>query len=233
MMAQAETGTPSVSKSSWRALFRIGSISFLISALLSVLFFVLLLALNPPSDTAGLLNFIRTQRQTFILVQSFLVVEGLFILPVILVLYPALKDVNRSIVLIAVSLGGLGLIFHFASVTSSLSLVGLSDGYSTATSTTTQAAYLASAVAVHGVDDSTTAVNNLFFSLFGFLASWVMLKSASFGKLAGYPGVVWGVVGTAITALPALDIQGIVSIVVGLLQVVWLAVVGLRLWRLG
>jgi hypothetical protein len=223
---------PAKSDSSWRALLRIGSISCLISAVLSVVFFILLISLNPPSDTAGLLNFVGAQRQTFINVQAYLVVEGLFILPVVLVMYPALKDVNRSIVLIAAALGGLGLIFHFASVTSSLSLVGLSDGYSAATSSTSQAAYLASAVAVHGVDDSTTAVNNLFFSLFGFFASWVMLKSATFGKLAGYPGIVWGVVGTAVTALPALDIQGIVSIVVGLLQVLWLAVVGLRLRRL-
>jgi Domain of unknown function (DUF4386) len=218
--------------STWRTLFRIGSISFLISAVLTLAFFILLISLNPPSDTAGLLNFVLTKRQTFILVQTFLVIEGLFILPVILVLYPALKDINPSIALLAVSLGALGLIFHFASVASSLSLVGLSDGYSAASGTPTQAAYLASAVAVRGVDGSTTALNNLFFSLFGILASWPMVKSPTFGKLAGYVGILWGLVGTAITGLPILDVQGLVGLIVGIIQVIWLVVVGLRLWKL-
>src|SRR5438445_6376451 len=128
-------------------LLTLAAVSCDVAPRLFVVFFALVVILQPPSDSAGLLVFIAAQRLAFLGVMMLLIVAGLLLVPVLITFYLTLRDVGRALLLTAVALGAVSIAFHFVGVAGSLSLVGLSDSYSAATSGTARAAYLASAAA--------------------------------------------------------------------------------------
>lgn len=206
----------------------LGTVSFFVDPPLFVVFFALVVILQPPSDSAGLLVFIAAQRLAFLGVMMLLIVAGLLLVPVLITFYLTLRDVSRALLLTAVALGAVSIAFHFVGVAGSLSLVGLSDSYSAATSGTARAAYLASAAATQQFNQTASFIDNLSSSVASLLIGLIMLRSPIFSRRIGYLGGAVGIVGI-LSFVPGLDVLGLV---VTVLTVIWFASVGLRLVRM-
>jgi len=173
----------------------LGTVSFFVDPPLFVVFFALVVILQPPSDSAGLLVFIAAQRLAFLGVMTLLIVAGFLLVPVLITFYLTLRDVSRALLLTAVALGAVSIAFHFVGVAGSLSLVGLSDSYSAATSGMARAAYLASAAATQQFNQAASFIDNLSSSVASLLIGLIMLRSPIFSRRIGYLGGAVGIVG--------------------------------------
>src|SRR3989454_4946361 len=147
----------------------LGTVSLFVDPPLFVVFFALVVILQPPSDSAGLLVFIAAQKLAFLGVMMLLIVAGLLLVPVLITFYLTLRNVSRALLLTAVALGAVSIAFHFVGVSGSLSFVGLSDSYSAATSGMARAAYLASAAATQQFNQTASIIDNLSSSVASLL----------------------------------------------------------------
>ena len=172
--------------------------------------------------------FIAAQRLAFLGVMTLLIVAGFLLVPVLITFYLTLRDVSRALLLTAVALGAVSIAFHFVGVAGSLSLVGLSDSYSAATSGMARAAYLASAAATQQFNQAASFIDNISSSVASLLIGLIMLRSPIFSRRIGYLGGAVGIVGI-LSFVPGLDVLGLV---VTVLTVIWFVSVGLRLVRL-
>src|SRR2546422_5295968 len=165
-----------------KRILTLGTVSFFVDPPLFVVFCALVVILQPPSDSAGLLVFIAAQRLAFLGVMMLLIVAGFLLVPVLITFYLTLRDVSRALLLTAVALGAGSIAFHFVGVAGSLSLVGLSDSYSAATSGMARAAYLASAAAPQQFNPTASIIHNLSSSVSSLLIGLIMLRSPIFSS---------------------------------------------------
>src|SRR3989475_8008697 len=113
----------------------LGTVSFFVDPPLFVVFFALVVILQPPSDSAGLLVFIAAQRLAFLGVMMLLIVAGFLLVPVLITFYLTLRDVSRALLLTAVALGAVSTAFHFVGVAGSRLFGELRDSASAAACT--------------------------------------------------------------------------------------------------
>lgn len=211
-----------------KRILTLGTLSFFVAPALFVVYFAVLVILQPPSDVSGLLVFIASQRLVFLGVMTVLIVAGILLVPILITFYLTLRDVSRALVLVAVALGAVNITFHFVGVAGSLSLVGISDSYSAATSDTARAAFLASAAAAQQFNNTASLVDNLSSSVASLLIGWIMFRSPIFSRRLGYLGGSVGIVGI-LSTVPGLDILGVVA---SAFMILWFVSIGLRLVRL-
>src|SRR3989454_12423390 len=87
----------------------LGTVSFFVDPPLFVVFFALVVILQPPSDSAGLLVFIAAQRLAFLGVMTLLIVAGVLLRAGLVSLYLTLPNGSRGPLLTAGSPRGVGL----------------------------------------------------------------------------------------------------------------------------
>lgn len=164
------------------------------------------------------------------------VLTDLLFVPLALALYTALKNVSRSVILLAVSCVALFVFLDLGITwTNYAALIMLSGQYAHAANATEKAAVVAIATAPVIILESGLlfVYNSLTLAIGMLLAGLVMLKG-SFGKAAAYLGIVAGALGTvAVVGSFFVRFLGSLIILVSLLTMVWAMIVGYRLYRLG
>jgi len=166
---------------------------------------------------------------TLVLLAAF----GEFLLmPGVLGLYLALKDVNKNYMLIAAAFGFISIPMWLVSRAQIYSLFLISGRYMATTSEIMKAAYLASAERAIELGNIYADMGLMFLGVASILIGLVMLKGV-FGKRVGYLVTVAG----ACVLIGAFGIffQPIAMLVpIGLiLNGVWQTIVGIKLYKLG
>lgn len=218
----------------WRELYRIGGVSAWVFVAMVVVAIVLVVAtpLAPNQGGAATLDFIAAHRVTYILEQQLWLVPGAFAMVTYLALYPALKDVNRSLAALGSAVGGVAWALTLAlptTTTGAPALVYLSDQYAATTDPVARAGLATAAEALIAQNRTTVAIGPL--TTIALLITSVVMLGGVFPRAVAYLGIITGLLGIAAEALRMI-FEGF-YVVYGVLLPIWMAAVGWNLYRLG
>lgn len=219
----------------WKGLYRAGGLAMLINAVLYVVGTVALLA--QPSPSAGGEAYLKGLAGIVLQYRAaagiFVVADFLFI-PAILALALALKETNKTAVLVGTILLGASFLLDLGvNIPNLLALASLSQNYAAATTDVHRAAYVASADYILAFLGSSSPIIEYIGPSVGVLIiSSVMLKGI-FGKWTGYVGILASA--TGFLGVLGFSIPGLYPLIALFLPfaVVWFVLTGLRLYRLG
>ena len=217
-MAQTSSG---IENPAWKALYKLGGIA----ALVAVFIFRRNLSAELMAfqgfglfDVPGVAPiraaewFMLLQRDWFVgltLLGVFDLVEYALVGLLFLALYAALKQANRSTMLLAVACGLAGIAVAFAS-NQGFAMLSLSEQYAAAATDTQRAMFLAAGEALLAINAGAGGYISLFLVLLaGLLISIVMLRGDTFGKATAYVGILANGVGLcyflALAFVPAIN----------------------------
>ena len=228
--AHEENGRPD----SWRLLYRVGGVSAWLLVGMLVAAIVLAIATPAPPTAGGTatLDYIAAHRTLYIVHQQLWLLPGLFGMVTYLALYPALKDLGRSLAALGTAVGGSAWALTLAiptTTTGAPALVYLSD-QSTATTDPARRAALAAAAETLIAQNRTPVVVGPLTAVGLLIVSIVMLRGV-FPRAVAYLGIATSVLGVASEALRFV-VEGGYG-VYGVLMLVWTGAVGWRLYQLG
>ena len=222
----------------WKGLYRAGAIGIIIAGILVLITLPLIPMLVPslaPTSVAAGLSSIQSQSLLYGMTWGlYLVSDFLFLIPYP-ALYLALRKLNRAATLIAVVFNTLFVAIDVGvDIPLRFSLIGVSDLYASA-STSSQQAYLATGALTMDLANYTALIATFLQFSAVILVSYTMLKSDAFKKGAAYVGIVCGVL--AFLFIPAFSLgsmmlSGLFNILGFVFLVIWSLVVGYRLWKL-
>src|SRR3972149_9154595 len=224
----------------WKSLYRIGGAAALILLLYSVVTLIVLTLLGAAPSTAA---------ETFALLQNNRII-GLLRLDVLTVfvympllyllflgIYVALRPTQGAYATLATALVFVGGTL-FLATPSAFSMVDLSDKYAVATTETQRSQLLAAGEAILASDmwhGTGAFIGGVLLQSGALLISVVMLQGKIFSKAIAYVGIVTHGLDLAhlvvLFLVPRLGT--ILMIVAGTLYLIWLPLVGLRLFQLG
>jgi cell division protein FtsW (lipid II flippase) len=219
---------------SWRLLYRVGAASAWLFVGMLVAAIVLVGATPAPPTSGGTatLDYIAGHRTLYLVHQQLWLVPGLFGMVTYLALYPALKDLHRSLAALGTAIGGGAWALTLAiptTTTGAPALVYLSDQF-TATTDPARRTALAAAAETLIAQNRTPMVVGPLTAVGLLIVSIVMLRGV-FGRAVAYLGIATGVLGIAGEAL-RFAVEGGYG-VYGVLLLVWTAAVGWKLYQLG
>lgn len=214
----------------WAPLYRIGAIAALMSVAVIVLAVAVFLLWPPPSDVSGF--FALLQRNPFLGLLDLdllLVTSYALMAPIFLALYVALRRISPSLMLIALTFQLLGIALILGS-NPAFAMLSLSGQYAAA-GEAQRAALLAAGEGLVATSIGTGFnLGYVFGAVATLLIAAVMLRGAAFSRVTAYVGLAMG----ALMVIPAT--VGTLGLVLSLLSliptVVWLIMVGLRLFQL-
>jgi hypothetical protein len=219
---------------SWRLLYRIGGVSAWIFVAMTVAAIALAIATPPPPTAGGTatLSYIAAHRTLYIVYQQLWLVPGLFAMVTYLSLYPALKNLDKSLAALGAVVGGSAWALSLAiptTTTGAPALVYLSDQF-TATADPARRAVFTTAAETLIAQNRTTVVVGPLMAVGMLIVSIVMLKGV-FPKAVAYLGVATGVLGICAEAL-RMVFEGF-YVFYGVFLPIWMGAVGWNLYRLG
>jgi hypothetical protein len=224
---------------SWKGLYKWGGVSALLVGVIYLIAIVSALGLGVPSSSTGegVLKWFSGQTTFAYTFYGLSIVTDVLAVPVVLALYLALKGVNKNAMLAATGFGGLFLALDLGvTLITWIALITLSQNYAVATSDVQRAAYLATADYAVGITSvSATVYGSLIFAIWPLITSLVMLKGV-FSKATAYVGIVGSIVSFVygITVfVPYSSSLAVILVIEFILIVIWLLLVGYRLYRLG
>jgi hypothetical protein len=222
-----------------KRLYKAGAVSVILAGVLVLitvpLIPLLLPSLAPPTVQSGL-QALQSQGSLYATTWGLYLVSDILYVIVFPALYFAMKQVNRTMMLIAVILNTLFVGLDVGlDIPLRLSLVGLSNSYSSSTGAAQQA-YLATAKWTMDAANITALVATLLQFVALILASFVMTRSQSFRRSTGYIGIVSGVL--ALLFIPAFALgspsaAGIFNLGGFIFLGIWSLLAGYRLRKLG
>ncbi len=219
-----ETVTPDPA---WKSLYGAGAVSSLLVGVLFIVTFLLFFVLGPtPTTTEALLKQIAANRATFIAFQGVSVVAFILVIPTILALYAALKEINKSYMLIAATLFGISITLVLGSGFLPFGLLTLSDKYAAAATDAQRAVYVTAAEAVQA-NSAGGPASGLLVAVAFIIIGLVMLKGI-FDKATAYLGIVLGII-FFVSNIPVL---GFLFVVIIPAVAVWFLAVGFRLYKI-
>lgn len=183
----------------------------------------------PPEGGAARLDYLVGKTAVWWAIVGVSVLTNFLYVPVALALYLALKQLNRSAMLIGVAFIGLFVILENAvNWTTYGALIVLSDAYAAAASASREAAVVGAATYAAAVLESPLAAVWAIGTLsFAFLVIGLVMRKGVFHRLTATVGILTGVVGLAAVAG-----VGPAVILNALAATVWLVLVGYELLRL-
>jgi hypothetical protein len=213
----------------WRSLYKIGALAAIVSVVgipLSILAFFVwplwpdnILAVIQKDWLAGLMG-----------LDFMYLFSSIFAIPLFLVLYATLKEVDEGWALIALALRLLGLIC-LVPARPIPEMFALSDQYAAATTDAQRAIYLAASEAMlahfHGM---AYHAHFILGSVSLLISSFLMLRSYMFSKATAYVGVVTNIVAFGLY-VPEVGIYISLLSVLGFL--IWYILIARRLLQLG
>jgi hypothetical protein len=222
---------------SWRGLYRAGGVSAVLFVVLTIVSFVLAFITPQPQSSGGslmlpggvaTLQYIASNRSVFILDQILFIGPVALTMVVFLALYVALKHLSKSYAAIGAVVGIAGVILSLVPFSLVGGLVYLSDQYVAATTIAQRAVFTTAAESLISQNNIVSA-GGILFAVGILVISLAMLKGV-FHKGIAYVGIVTGVVGIICEALRPIIGPGYS---IYLILLVWLIVVGWKLYRLG
>ncbi len=157
-----------------------------------------------------------------------------------LALFIALKRVNRSGMVLAATLGLIGIVIYFAT-NQALAMWSLSQQYSVATSEVQRSMLLMSgqrSLALNEFSGPARTVSLLFIAVAGLIASSIMLRSQVFNRATAYVGLI--ACGSdvayclAVAVMPSQDGKQLAIVFIpaaGFFFMLWHILIGQRLYR--
>ena len=222
---------------SWRGLYRAGGVSAVLFVVLTIVSIVLAFITPQPQSSGGslmlpggvaTLQYIALNRSVFILDQILFVGPVVLTIVVFLALYVALKHLSKSFAAIGAVVGIVGVVLSLVPFSIVGGLVYLSDQYVAAT-TVVQRAVFATAADSLIAQNNIVSVGGILFAVGVLVISLAMLKGV-FHKGIAYLGIVTGVVGIICESLRPILGPGYS---IYLILLIWLILVGWKLYRLG
>ncbi len=190
----------------------------------------------PPKGVEDRLLYLAAHTAAWWWILGLSVMTDVLFVPLTLAMYAALKDVSRSMMLLAASCVALFVFLDLALTwTNYAALIALSGKYASAASPAEKSAVLAIAAFPAILLDSGLLFiyNSLTLAVGLLLAGVVMLKSG-FGKASAYLGMAAGGLGTMAVVGPFfVRSLGPLIILVSLLTMIWAILVGYQLYVLG
>jgi hypothetical protein len=218
---------------SWRSLYRAGGICAMLNVVAYLTAIVVISVAAPPirADGAETLTYIAAHRGLYTAEQVLWLAPGVLAMIVFLALAVAVKSVDKGYAAIAGLIGVSSWAITLAlPVTGGGSpiLVYLSNEYATATSAEQRAAFATVAEGLMA-ENNTPNLAGVLTTVGILLISLVMLRSA-FPRWTAVLGIVTGVIGVVSEVLR--PVLGVGYSGYGLLLLVWLAVIGWKLYGL-
>jgi hypothetical protein len=211
-------------------LFRVGGIASLAIGVAYIVIIALYASVGvSPQGGEARLNYLVGKTTTWWAIVGVSVLTNFLYVPVALSLYVALREVNRSAMLVGVAFVGLFVVLENAvNWTSYGSLILLSEGYAAATTGSQRAIFVAAATYVSAVLESPLARVWAIGTLsFAFLIIGIVMLKSIFNRVTAYVGIVTGIFGlAAVAGVPIAIILNAVA------ATIWLFIVGYRLYRL-
>ena len=238
----------------WSTLYKIGGIAALLAvfvfrrnlgAELSLLAVFGIIDGVPTTPLMTGINWFKLLQDNWLvgltLLNFFDLVEYALLGLIFLALYGALRQTNRSAMVIATTSGLVGITVYFAS-NQALAMLALSDRYAAATSAAQRSIYLAAGEMLLAITNPESAHQGtgVYISLFlvllaGLMISIVMLRSNIFNKATAITGILANGIGLCyfitLAFLPA--IYWIPHPVSAPFRVAWYFLIALRLFKLG
>jgi len=180
--------------SEWKTIFKIGGIAtwFIIALIPIQMFF--LIAFPPPKTVTGF--FTLFQNNWFLGLTSldlFYLLTNILMIPMYLALFFALYKTNKSLMIIAIIIGFIGISALFASNTS-FEFLSLSKQYNAATSDAEKSIFLSAGQAMLSTYKGTAFdVYYVLNAITLLILSFVMLKCDTFSKTTAYIGALTGI----------------------------------------
>ena len=247
-VANAET-----SDSDWKSLYRVGGVAALIAGILfrrNIAAEIGLFSNHPSPVTVGgwfsLLQNNRLLGLTYL--NIFDIVNYALVSLMFLALYAVLRRVNKSYMVIATTLGLVGIGVYFASNTA-FSMLSLSDQYAVSTTDEQRTMLLSAGEALLAINRFTSFgahpgsggyMSLLLIAVAGMIISIVMLRSDVFNRTTAHVGILASAFDLAycivFVFMPAVDTELLAVIFIpaaGLFLMIWHIMVGWKLYLLG
>jgi hypothetical protein len=218
----------------WKGIYTVGGICLFISGIIFITVAILSMILGPaPSSTEPYLQSLSAHTVLAQINFGIYALSDFLFLPVILALFLSLKQINKNIMLIAAGLMTLYIIFDFGiTELNSLTLVSLTQNYSTAVNDAQRSFILASANYALATLPLATFCSFIVSSIGLIIIGFVMLKGV-FNKPTALLAITAGIEGTIgafygiVPSLAALLVPALITY--GL----WALLGGIRLFKLG
>ncbi len=231
MALTEQTAVNEKKESSWRWLYKLGSVVAMVSVLI-IPITVFVYILWPPAESV-IGHFEQFQRNWLVglLGMDLLyLLTNIILIPTWLALYIALRRANASLMTLALTLGLVGIVALIAA-RPILEMQVLSAHYTAATTAAQQAIYLAAGEALLAIYHGTAFnVHYLLGTIALLIVSFVMINSESFGKRIAYLGIAANLI-TLGFYLPLVGIY--ISICSVLFYWIWYLMIARHLWRVG
>jgi hypothetical protein len=215
---------------SWKGAFKAGGLSLFVAGLIVFLFFfALLIVQTSPTLTPEMILDDPLPPVSLYALAAF---GELLLMPGVLGLYVALKNVKKTYILMATSLWLVAVISFLVSRTQIISLLPISGSYQATTSEAMKAAYLVSTE--HSIELSNVFANIalMLLGVSSIIIGLVMLKGV-FSKSVSYLVIIAGTL-TLLGAIGVLFEPLTILVLFGLsLGGIWQIVVGIKLYKLG
>jgi hypothetical protein len=212
-------------------IYRVGGIAALTIGVAYLIIIVLYAVVGvPPEGGQARLDYLIGKTNIWWAIVGVSVLTNFLYVPVGLALYFALRSVNRIAMLIGVAFVGLFAILENAvNWTLYGALIVLSNHYAAATTESQRAVFVAAATFAAAVLESPLAAVWAIGTLsFGFLVIGIVMLKSVFSKLTAYVGILTGILG--ILAVAGMDVAIILN---ALFAMLWLFMIGPKLYRLG
>jgi Domain of unknown function (DUF4386) len=223
-------------------LYKIGGLAALIAAVLLLIEIIVFTIWPQPTTIMGYFALFQSNKLIGLIDFYLLeVVAYTLFIPLFLAFYIALRRYNESYMMLAMILASIG-IAVFLATNNPFTMLSLNNQYLAAT-TEAQKSLLLAAGQTLLINTNQRAIGGfnmgfLLVSIAGLLVSSVMLQSKIFSKTIAYMGILAFAISLAdylrIIILPSeLLLLVIIAILSGIFLLIWLILVGRRLFQLG
>ncbi len=216
-------------------LYRVAGISAIIFVIAYIVIIALYVPVGKPSGAEAWLISMAKNTAAWRAILDLSVLTDFLLVPVALSLYLALRKINKGVMLLAIAFIGLFVILDLALTwTNYASLIALSSSYAAATNDTQKIMFLTVALYPSSVVDSSIlfVLNSLTLAI-GILLTSLSMLTGVFSKGTAYLGLVTGMLGIVAVAGSFFGFLKPLIILVSILTMVWVFLVGFRLYKLG
>jgi hypothetical protein len=216
---------------SWKGVIKWGGFSLFAAGLYPLIFVLLVSIMHQTLPVPAKETLEAPGGPTMFFV--FAAIGEMLLMPGVLGLYFALKDVKRTAMFVATGLWLAAVPMFLASRALIISLSQISGRYLNAASETMKAAYLASAEHAIGTESVFSTMALVLLCVASIIIGLVMLKGV-LGKRIGYLVIVAGI-WTLFTPFGVilLEIPTIIPLTGLILTAIWQLIIGARLYKLG
>jgi len=218
--------------SAWMSLYKVGAAAAVIMVLVFFPIQIIAFAMAPlPTTTNGWFTLLQNNRLLGLLDLDILyVADQALLIPIILALYVALRQVNKAYMSLATILGIVAATVYFAT-NNAFSMLYLSDQYAATTTDAQRSLFLAAGEAILAVSQGTGwYVFNILGAVSLLIVSAVMLRTNIFSKITAYLGILGNALGLAFF-VPTVGIFFL--LVSAFVLQIWLILIARRLYQLG